>query len=100
MSVKLEQIKLANAVKVGRHEELLFISKPSFRNHGTEIELVAVKMPVENSPGEFIKQPLVKLTDRQSGETSYTSLMNAIYFKAEFETCAKPEVKRKKTVTF
>lgn len=98
MTIELEQIKLANAVKIGRGEDVLFRKANDFRGHGTIIEMVAVKMPVENSPGEFITQPLVKLTDKQTKEVTYTSLMNAIYFKGDL----KPEVKataKKKAAT-
>lgn len=96
MKVFLDQIKFANAVKLGRNEDLLFRSQQDFRGHGTDIELVAVKMAVENAPGEYITQPLVKLTDPLTNESTYTSLANAIYFKAKdlgstrtFETKAK-----------
>lgn len=75
----LDQIKLANSVKLGRSEEIMFHANQDYRGHGTEIELVAMKMPVENGTGEYI-QPLVKLTDKVSKQVTYTSLMNAIYF--------------------
>lgn len=83
MNIKLDQIKLANAVKLGRSEDVLFRAQKDFRGHGTKVELVAVKMPVENARNEWITQPLVKLTDNQTGEVTYTSLMNALYFKAD-----------------
>lgn len=84
MQIKLDQIKLANPVKVGRNEEVVFSGRNNFRSHGSTVELVAVKMPVENSSkGECWIQPLVKITDNQTKEVTYTSLMNTIYFKGE-----------------
>ena len=88
--VSLEQIKLANAVKIGRGENVLFQDKGNFRDHGTRIEMVAVKMPIENAPGEYVTQPLVKLTDKQSHEVTYTSLMNTIYFQGELDLMEQP----------
>lgn len=79
--VVLDQIMLANAVKLGRNHDLLHRAENDYRGHGTLIELVALKIPVENDPGKFVTQTVVKLTDKVSGETSYTSLMNATYFK-------------------
>lgn len=98
MGLPLDQIKFANAVRVGRSEETLFSSPATFRNHGTQIEMVAVKMPIENSFGETVTQPLIKLTDRMTGAVCYTSLMNAIYFQADFETAPfKTETTKRKT---
>lgn len=79
--VKLEQIMLANAVKLGRNHDLLHRAENDYRGHGTEINLIALKIPVENDPGKFVTQTLVKLVDKATGETTYTSLMNATYFK-------------------
>lgn len=96
MEVKLNQIKLANPVKLGRHEELVFRHDNDFRSHGTKIELVAIQMPVENVPGKFLTQPVVKLTDNLSREVSYTSLANTIYFKADLGVEAENEVNKKR----
>lgn len=88
--IMLDQIKLANSVKLGRSEEIMFHASQDYRGHGTHIELVAMKMPVENGTGEYT-QPLVKLTDKVSGQVTYTSLMNAIYFTLPEKKVEKPK---------
>ena len=93
--VVLDQIMLANAVKLGRNHDLLHRADNDFRGHGTEINLVALKIPVENDPGKYVTQTVVKLQDKATGEISYTSLMNATYFKLK----EQPIVKKKAKVT-
>lgn len=88
--IMLDQIKLANSVKLGRSEEIMFHDSSDYRGHGTHIELVAMKMPVENGTGEYT-QPLVKLIDKATGATTYTSLMNAIYFTMPEKKIEKPK---------
>lgn len=96
--VKLDQIKLANSIKNGRNENILFNDSANFRDHGHHIELVAVKMPVVNSPGDYLTQALVKITDKQSKEITYTSLANAIYFRADLAREKDVKPKRKATI--
>lgn len=98
MRVELDQIKLANAVKLGRNEDLVYQSKQDFRGHGTQIELVALKVPIANAPGEFVTQTVVKLTDKMSKESTYTNLMNCIYFKMPEKVVELPKGKRKATI--
>ena len=89
--IMLEQIKLANSVKLGRSEEIMFHASQDYRGHGTDLELVAMQMPVANSPGDHYIQPLVKLTDKMSKQVTYTSLMNAIYFTLPEKKAEKPK---------
>ena len=98
MRIKLDQIKLANPIKVNRNEDLVFRDEGGrLRDHGAYIDLVAVKIPVENAPGEFVTQPLVKITDKQSRVVTYTSLMNTIYFKGDIASEPMTQAKPKRT---
>lgn len=69
-------IRLANSIKCGSREDYLFNEQQA------KIELFALKLPVLNgAPGEVAYQPVVKLTCKRSGKSTFTSLMNAIYWE-------------------
>ena len=96
--MKLSQIKLANALKLGRVEEIVFSDSPALRSHGTEIELVSWDIPAASKAHSNTCQVMVKLTDKQTKEISYTSLMNVIYFKVSGDPTEKVVKRGKATI--